>query len=302
MKYLTSTQDSPEEHCNMWCLLLALKAFYHEPGISSGITVEQQNQTWLIHIHSIPAWTRIRNGCIVESSIAWTTEDRQMLSLYWPVVMGQSPDRPYVIAHLGQSLDGRIATNSGDSCYITGPANLDHLHRLRALCDAVLVGAGTVARDDPRLTVRRIPGPQPIRIVLDTEARLTDQYRMFTDGVSPLWILSAQDAISDQSVSTRHLGFPRGSRGIDLKSALCLLKKRGITRLFVEGGGITVSRFLEQDMLDRLQITVAPVILGSGRRSINLPVIDTLDEARRLHARHFKQGEDIMFDCDLSCD
>ena len=91
---------------------------------------------------------------------------RALLELYAPIC-GVSARRPLTIAHLGQSLDGYIATGSGDSYYVTGPANVAHLHRLRALCDAVVVGAGTVASDDPQLTVRHVEGANPTRVILD---------------------------------------------------------------------------------------------------------------------------------------
>ena len=80
--------------------------------------------------------------------------------------------RPFVVAQLGQSLDGRIATLSGESRYINCAEGLDHLHRLRAQVDAIVVGAGTIAADDPQLTVRRASGPNPARVVIDPSARL----------------------------------------------------------------------------------------------------------------------------------
>ncbi|MEP7283903.1 MAG: RibD family protein, partial [Rubrivivax sp.] len=101
----------------------------------------------------------------------------------------------WVIAQLGQSLDGCVATAGGDSYFVTGPQSLTHLHRLRALCDAVIVGAGTVAADDPQLTTRRVPGPQPVRVVLDPRARLDGSARVLRDGVAPtLWVCDADHA------------------------------------------------------------------------------------------------------------
>lgn len=91
------------------------------------------------------------------------------------------PDRPMFIGQLGQSLDGRIATISGDSYYINGAEGLDHLHRLRASVDAVLVGAGTVAADNPQLTVRRCAGRNPARVVIDPRGRLDPAARWLAD-------------------------------------------------------------------------------------------------------------------------
>ena len=103
------------------------------------------------------------------------------------------PDGLTVIGQLGQSLDGRIATPTGHSHYINGPAGIEHLHRIRALVDVVLVGAGTAVADDPQLTVRRVEGPHPARAVLDPNGRLPATARMFAnDGVRRL-VLTAGD-------------------------------------------------------------------------------------------------------------
>src|SRR5215471_832765 len=109
----------------------------------------------------------------------------------WDAVFGPlragTIDDLVVVGQLGQSLDGRIATNSGHSQYINCPAGLDHLHRLRALVDAVVIGVGTALTDDPQLTVRRVPGPQPARVVIDPSGRLPASARMFNnDGVRRL--------------------------------------------------------------------------------------------------------------------
>ncbi len=94
-----------------------------------------------------------------------------MLDLYLPIA-GATASRPMTVGHLGQSLDGFIATHSGESQYVTGEENILHLHRMRALSDAVVVGAGTVAADDPQLTTRKVSGPSPLRVVLDPSRRL----------------------------------------------------------------------------------------------------------------------------------
>ena len=102
-----------------------------------------------------------------------------MAELYLPLLHHFGLHRSLVIAHLGQSLDGRIATPSGASQWITGEEDLLHTHRLRALADAVIVGAGTVAADDPRLTVRRCAGASPVRVVIDADGKLSADCRVF---------------------------------------------------------------------------------------------------------------------------
>ena len=223
-----------------------------------------------------------------------------LLDLYLPVAM--SPlGQNLVVGHLGQSLDGRIATDSGDSFYVTGERNLDHLHRLRALCDAVVVGAGTVCHDDPWLTVRRVAGSHPVRVVIDTNRRLGGDYRLFHDTSAPTLLFCADDRIDAGPLpdGIEVIGLRRRDDGLDLRQLLDLLARRGLHRVFVEGGGVTVSRFLEQGCLHRLQLAVAPLIIGSGRHGINLSKVQALADCLRPTTRQFRQGEDMLFDCVL---
>ncbi|MEO0604067.1 MAG: RibD family protein, partial [Myxococcota bacterium] len=106
-------------------------------------------------------------------------DNDELVDLYRPVLEPEPPDRPYVVAHLAQSLDGCIALPAGESQWISGHEDLVHTHRLRALCDAVLVGARTVVHDDPQLTVRHVEGPHPLRVVLDPNGRLGPEHRVF---------------------------------------------------------------------------------------------------------------------------
>lgn len=225
---------------------------------------------------------------------------RDLLDLFLPLAT-----RPaFVVGQLGQSLDGRIATVTGHSHYINGPEDIRRLHRLRALADAVVVGAGTVEADDPRLTVREVEGPNPVRVVLDPRGRLPSDRRVFRDGVAPtLWLRSAGANASAAGMGpgveavTLEEG---GERGFDPRSVVALLAERGLRRILVEGGGVTVSRFLHAGVLDRLHVSVAPLILGSGRPGLELPPVERLDRALRPPVRHFTLGRDLLFDLDLS--
>lgn len=225
---------------------------------------------------------------------------RELLDLYMPLCVGRA-SRDCVVGHLGQSLDGRIATRGGVSQFITGPENVEHSHRMRALFDAVLVGAKTVERDDPRLTTRRVPGDHPTRVVLDPTLRLGTDYQVFRDEAAPTVLLCTLPSAD----GTRHgearvfcsEDSPEGA--LSPQSVLDLLRQRGLRRVFIEGGGITVSAFLRARALDRLHVAVAPVILGSGRPAFSLPEIQSLDEALSFECRHFVTGRDVLFDCAL---
>lgn len=204
---------------------------------------------------------------------------------------------PLVIGQLGQSLDGRIATASGHSHYINDAAALTHLHRLRALVDGVVVGAGTVAADDPQLTVRRVRGPSPARIAIDPRGRLADDARLWTaDGCRRLVVTAAERAWPSGIEVVRLTGGPDGFAPTAILTAL---RNRGLVRILVEGGAVTVSRFLAARALDRLHLAVAPLLIGAGPTGIGLPPVLRLDDAQRPPTRSYRLGIDTLFDCDL---
>jgi riboflavin-specific deaminase-like protein len=174
------------------------------------------------------------------------------------------------------------------------------------------VGAGTVAADDPRLTVRAVDGNNPVRVVLDPKNRLDRNKHIFSDGAArTLVIHQTSDPVNraaspqgDETillpiVDTQPTNNPDGFASFDPKMILEALNVRGYKRILIEGGGITISRFLQADVLDRLHVTVAPLLIGSGRPALSLPPIASLQQALRPACRHFHLGEDVLFDLDL---
>jgi len=206
----------------------------------------------------------------------------------------------FVVAHLGQSLDGRIATESGHSHYIGSRESILHLHRLRALVDAVVVGVGTVLADAPRLTTRHCAGPDPARVVLDPRGRLSASASVVADGAAPTIVVHGEGVTPTLPAHVDRLTLATDGDGrLWPPAVLAALAERGLTRILVEGGGRTVSSFVAAQALDRLQFAVAPLLIGSGLPALSLPVVDTLETALRPPCRRFDLGPDTLFDFDL---
>lgn len=241
-----------------------------------------------------PSWAevprRIRAGDVLPGP--WE-------SLFGPL---RATSRPggMVVGQIGQSIDGRIATLSGHSHYINGPAGLDHLHRLRSVVDAVIVGAGTVRTDDPQLTVRRVSGPNPVRVVIDPGGTLGASARVFAaDGTRRIVIVVEGTRLRIAN-DIETIVLPGSRALLDPVAILEALSARGLRRVLVEGGARTVSHFLAAGCLDRLHVVVAPVIVGSGLPGLALPPVDRMTDALRVPIHAHLLGDEVLFDCDLS--
>ena len=219
--------------------------------------------------------------------------------LFGPLRSGAVDDL-VVVAQLGQSLDGRIATLNGHSKYINGSSGLAHLHRLRALVDAVVIGVGTALADDPQLTVRRVAGPDPARVILDPRGRLSPGARVLAPDGARRIVITSEDTQSLLPAGVEVVALPATGGRIAPAAILQSLAQQGFRRLLIEGGAETVSRFLTAGCLDRLHVIVAPIILGAGRPCLSLAPIDHCDRALRPPVRAYPLGEEVLFDCDLS--
>jgi riboflavin biosynthesis pyrimidine reductase len=147
--------------------------------------------------------------------------------------------------------------------------------------------------------VRRCAGDHPVRVVIDCERRLGAEYRVFQDGAAPTLVLAAADRarVEERLGEAEIVPLPRGEGGLAPRDIRAVLAARGLAFLFIEGGGITISRFLVAGALDRLQLTVAPIILGSGRPSLSLPEIIEPHQGMRPRLRRFALGDDMLYEC-----
>ena len=232
------------------------------------------------------------------STVPLSPSIKRLLDLYLPLCIGETSN-DLVIGHLAQSLDGQIATSTGASCFITGQEDLVHTHRLRALFDVVLVGRGTIASDDPRLTTRLVPGRSPTRVVIDPSMRSPGDRKVFLDGAAPTLLFCAHPNCNGRRLGEQVeiLEMPSAGPVLSPLAIRSALRSRGLRRIFVEGGGVTVSHFFNAGLLGRVHVTISPCFLGHGRPGLVLPKIDRLDQAIRPRVRKFMLGEDTLFDC-----
>jgi diaminohydroxyphosphoribosylaminopyrimidine deaminase/5-amino-6-(5-phosphoribosylamino)uracil reductase len=195
--------------------------------------------------------------------------------------------RPQITWKYGASLDGRIAAADGSSKWITSQEARTDAHRLRAECDAVMVGSGTQATDDPHLAVRHVQGRQPLRVVVDSNARTPVTARVLDDA-APTLIAVAEDAdadhLEDKATVVR---LPRTERGVDLHALLTALEERGIRSVLLEGGPTLAGSFLAEGLIDRVVGYVAPVLIGGG----GLPSLAGSGAASIELARRFRLEE-----------
>ena len=245
-------------------------------------------------------WDRIlavRSGRACPCCGDWSDGERAALALYAP--LARRDLGPVTVAQIGQSLDGRVATVSGDARDVSGPDGLAHLHRMRALVDGVIIGVGTALHDKPRLTVRLCSGPNPARIVIDPKGRLPDDAPVLRADGARRFVIQAVDRPRPKGVEVIRLPLIDGS--FRSRAILNALHDAGLSTLLVEGGGITIAAFLEAGLLTRMQIAVAPLLIGAGPAALTTasPRLKLAD-CIRPDMRVFALGTDILFDCGLS--
>ncbi|HEY3059519.1 MAG TPA: RibD family protein [Chloroflexota bacterium] len=205
-----------------------------------------------------------------------------------------------ITLHYAQSLDGRLATRTGDSQWIGGQASLKLAHQLRAEHAAVLVGVGTVLADNPRLTVRLVSGPSPKRVIVDSALRIPLDAHVLTDGTAPTVVATTDRALPERVNAVAACGamvltVPTDDVGrVDLQALLPLLKTES---LLIEGGGAVITSALRQRLVQRVVVCIAPMLIGQGTDAVGDLQVDCLNQALRFGASRFTVLEDdVIFD------
>jgi len=212
---------------------------------------------------------------------------------------------PFVTVKLAQSLDGRIATVSGDSQWISSPSSLKLAHQLRSTHDAIMVGIGTVLADDPRLTVRLVKGRDPLRIIVDSRLRLPADARMLTEGAPRHTLVATTEmADSERASELERLGaevflvpMTANKSQVDLRALLQEVGRRGIESVLVEGGSGIVTSLFAARLVDRLVVVIAPKIIGKGTEALGgLGIVRLQDAITFSEFKTRRSGPDIVFD------
>ena len=210
---------------------------------------------------------------------------------------------PRVTIHYAQTLDGRIATRTGHSQWISCDASLTLAHELRAAHDAVLVGVDTAVADNPRLTVRLAPGQSPQRIVVDSTLRIPLDLNLCTDNAAPTLIATTDRAPAERIEAVRGRGatvivVEQDAIGrVDLADLFGRLVGLGVRSVMIEGGGAVITSALRARLVDRLVVSIAPKVVGDGIAAVNdLNILRMGDALTFTQTRFERLGDDIIFE------
>ena len=209
----------------------------------------------------------------LESKINISKYYQSILNILLPILR---KNKKLVIAQIGQSIDGRIALNNGNSHYINNPKSIIYLHCLRSISDAIIVGSNTIKKDDPLLTTRKIKGTNPKRIIIDGSLSLNNKYKIFNDGNENIIFTK-----SDKNIRLNNSTIIRLKEKNFTKNFITQIKKLKYKNILIEGGSKTISELINNKYIDILQFMIAPILIGSGINSLNLKEISNLNKAIR---------------------
>lgn len=199
------------------------------------------------------------------------------------------------IGQIGQSLDGKIALNNGNSHYINEKESITYLHCLRSISDGVLVGVNTIIKDDPFLTTRKIKGLNPIRLIIDPSLKLTKKYNIFKDNNKN--IIFTNSSKEKKLNNSTIIKFPKKNFTL---SVYKYLRKTSLKTILIEGGPTTLSHFIEHKFLNYMQFIISPTVIGSGIDSMKLKPISNLKNAIRTKNTINRLGKEIIVTLDFN--
>ena len=209
----------------------------------------------------------------LESKVNISKFYQSILNILLPILR---KNKKLVIAQIGQSIDGRIALNNGNSHYINNPKSIIYLHCLRSISDAIIVGSNTIKKDDPLLTTRKVKGTNPKRIIIDGSLSLNNKYKIFNDGNENIIFTK-----SNKNIRLNNSTIVRLKEKNFTKNFITQIKKLKYKNILVEGGSKTISELINNKYIDILQFMIAPILIGSGINSLNLKEISNLNKAIR---------------------
>ncbi len=227
---------------------------------------------------------------ITKSNFHLDPDLKILMESYLQIIFNKSKS-PYVFGHLAQTLDGYIATESGESKYISSKENLEHLHMLRAISDVVLVGLNTVKFDNPRLTTRLVKGPNPMRVVIDKNDTIKNSCNLLKNKDS-----NGFKIISDKkkSNSSNIFSLPLKKDGFRIADIISLLESLGNRIIFIEGGGNLISHFYRKKYINRIHLCISPILIGRGVNSFIIDKDVKINETKIRKISYMKMGKDML--------
>ena len=227
---------------------------------------------------------------IIRTNFHLNSDLKILMESYLQIIFNKSK-YPYIFGHLAQTLDGYIATESGESRYISSIDNLEHLHMLRAISDVVLVGSNTVKFDNPKLTTRLVKGPNPMRVVIDKNDTIKNSCNLLKNkDRKGFKIVSDKLKPNDENIFL----LPLKKDEFRITDIISLLKSLGNKIIFIEGGGGLISHFYRKKFLNRLHLCISPILIGRGINSFIIDKDVKINEAKIKKINYIKMGKDIL--------
>ena len=227
---------------------------------------------------------------IIRTNFHLNSDLKILMESYLQIIFNKSK-YPYIFGHLAQTLDGYIATESGESRYISSIDNLEHLHMLRAISDVVLVGSNTVKFDNPKLTTRLVKGPNPMRVVIDKNDTIKNSCNLLKNkDRKGFKIVSDKLKPNDENIFL----LPLKKDEFRIVDIISLLKSLGNKIIFIEGGGNIISHFYRKKFLNRLHLCISPILIGRGINSFIIDKDVKINEAKIKKISYIKMGKDIL--------